>query len=199
MGINIRGRSFLTLLDFTPAEINYMLDLSAEFKRMKNNGVEHKWLTGKQVVLLFEKTSTRTRCAFEVGARDLGMGVTFLDPGFFQVFQNTGVFEKFLEKCKSFFGIQVCIAQHFLDPGTFHHEGVFFLGRFFHCIGQIFLDQHVLREKFLFEYNRLVVCGVQDIFYMIHQFLQSLAADCGYGKYFDSFRLKFLPDFFYRI
>ena len=81
MGINIRGRSFLTLLDFTPAEINYMLDLSAEFKRMKNNGVEHKWLTGKQVVLLFEKTSTRTRCAFEVGARDLGMGVTFLDPG----------------------------------------------------------------------------------------------------------------------
>ena len=81
MGLNIRGRSFLTLLDFTPEEINYLLDLSAEFKRMKNNGVEHKWLTDKQVVLLFEKTSTRTRCAFEVGARDLGMGVTFLDPG----------------------------------------------------------------------------------------------------------------------
>ena len=70
MGINIRGRSFLTLLDFTPAEINYMLDLSAEFKRMKNNGVEHKWLTGKQVVLLFEKTSTRTRCAFEESLAD---------------------------------------------------------------------------------------------------------------------------------
>ncbi|MBQ1704337.1 MAG: ornithine carbamoyltransferase [Clostridia bacterium] len=80
MGLNIRGRSFLTLLDFTPEEINYLLDLSAEFKRMKYNGVEHKWLTDKQVVLLFEKTSTRTRCAFEVGARDLGMGVTFLDP-----------------------------------------------------------------------------------------------------------------------
>ena len=72
MGINIRGRSFLTLLDFTPAEINYLLDLAAEFKRMKANGVEHKWLTGKQVVLLFEKTSTRTRCAFEVGAREWG-------------------------------------------------------------------------------------------------------------------------------
>ncbi len=81
MGVNIRGRSFLTLLDFTPAEINYLIDLSAEFKRMKANGVEHKFLTDKQVVLLFEKTSTRTRCAFEVGARDLGMGVTFLDPG----------------------------------------------------------------------------------------------------------------------
>ena len=81
MGVNLRGRHFLKLLDFTPEEINYLLDLSAEFKRMKYNGVEHKWLTDKQVVLLFEKTSTRTRCAFEVGARDLGMGVTFLDPG----------------------------------------------------------------------------------------------------------------------
>ena len=81
MGVNVRERSFLTLLDYTPEEINYLLDLASEFKRMKHNGVEHKWLTDKQVVLLFEKTSTRTRCAFEVGARDLGMGVTFLDPG----------------------------------------------------------------------------------------------------------------------
>ena len=81
MGVNIRGRSFLTLLDYTPAEIRYLLDLAAEFKRLKAAGVEHKWLSDKQVVLLFEKTSTRTRCAFEVGARDLGMGVTFLDPG----------------------------------------------------------------------------------------------------------------------
>ena len=81
MGVNIRGRSFLTLLDYTPQEINYLIDLAAEFKRLKAAGVEHKWLTDKQVVLLFEKTSPRTRCAFEVGARDLGMGVTFLDPG----------------------------------------------------------------------------------------------------------------------
>ena len=81
MGVNIRGRSFLTLLDYTPEEINYLLDLAAEFKGLKRAGVQHRWLQGKQVVLLFEKTSTRTRCAFEVGARDLGMGVTFLDPG----------------------------------------------------------------------------------------------------------------------
>ena len=79
MGVNIRGRSFLTLLDFTPEEINYLLDLASEFKKLKANGVDHSFLKGKQVVLLFEKTSTRTRCAFEVGARDLGMGVTFLD------------------------------------------------------------------------------------------------------------------------
>ena len=71
----------MTLLDFTPDEIRYFLELSAEFKRLKANGVDHSYLKGKQVVLLFEKTSTRTRCAFEVGARDLGMGVTFLDSG----------------------------------------------------------------------------------------------------------------------
>ena len=81
MGVNVRGRSFLTLLDHTPDEIRYLLDLSVEFKNMKRNGVDHSWLKGRQVVLLFEKTSTRTRCAFEVGARDLGMGVTFLDSG----------------------------------------------------------------------------------------------------------------------
>ena len=81
MGINIRGRSFLTLLDYSKEEIEYLLDLAAEFKRMKRAGIEHKWLSDKQIVLLFEKTSTRTRCSFEVAARDLGMGVTFLDPG----------------------------------------------------------------------------------------------------------------------
>ena len=81
MALNIRGRSFLTLLDYTPEEIGYLLDLAAEFKRMKQTGSPHKWLGDKQIVLLFEKTSTRTRCSFEVAARDLGMGVTFLDPG----------------------------------------------------------------------------------------------------------------------
>lgn len=81
MGISLSGRSFLTLLDFTPEEIRYLLDLSAEFKRMKRAGTPHDYLRGKQIVLLFEKTSTRTRCSFEVAGRDLGMGVTFLDPG----------------------------------------------------------------------------------------------------------------------
>ncbi|MCR4782421.1 MAG: ornithine carbamoyltransferase [Lachnospiraceae bacterium] len=81
MGVNLRGRSFLKLLDFTPAEINYLLDLSREFKNMKRNGIPHRFLEGKNIVLLFQKTSTRTRCSFEVGAMDLGMGVTYLDPG----------------------------------------------------------------------------------------------------------------------
>ena len=81
MGINIRGRSFLTLLDYTPQEIRYLLDLAKEFKALKRAGVPHRYLQGKNIVLLFEKTSTRTRCAFEVAGMDLGMGVTYLDPG----------------------------------------------------------------------------------------------------------------------
>lgn len=80
MGVNISGRSFLKLLDYTPTEINYLLNLAADFKRMKRAGVPHRYLEGKNVVLIFQKTSTRTRCSFEVGAYDLGMGVTYLDP-----------------------------------------------------------------------------------------------------------------------
>ena len=81
MGVNLKGRSFLTLMDFTPAEIRYMLDLAHDLKAKKRAGVVNKVLTGKNIVLLFEKTSTRTRCAFEVAAMDEGAGVTFLDSG----------------------------------------------------------------------------------------------------------------------
>ncbi|MGN0985289.1 MAG: ornithine carbamoyltransferase [Candidatus Enterenecus sp.] len=81
MAVNLRGRNFLKLLDFTPAEIRYLLDLSKQFKQLKLTKTPHRYLEGKNIVLLFEKTSTRTRCAFEVAGRDLGMGVTYLDPG----------------------------------------------------------------------------------------------------------------------
>lgn len=81
MPVNLRGRSFLKLLDFTPAEIRYLLDLSADLKRKKRSGEPHRYLAGKNIVLLFEKTSTRTRCSFEVAGMDLGCGVTYLDPG----------------------------------------------------------------------------------------------------------------------
>ena len=81
MPVNLHGRSFLKLLDYTPAEIRYLLDLSAEFKRKKRCGEPHRYLEGKNIVLLFEKTSTRTRCSFEVAGLDLGCGVTYLDPG----------------------------------------------------------------------------------------------------------------------
>ena len=83
--MNLQGRDFLTLLDYTPQEIGYLLDLAAELKAKKKAGVPHDVLRGKNVALIFEKTSTRTRCAFEVAAHDLGMGTTYLDPAGSQI------------------------------------------------------------------------------------------------------------------
>ena len=78
--MDLKGRDFLTLKDFTPEEIAYLLDLSAELKEKKKKGIPVDTLRGKNVALIFEKTSTRTRCSFEVAAHDLGMGTTYLDP-----------------------------------------------------------------------------------------------------------------------
>ncbi|MBA4405766.1 ornithine carbamoyltransferase [bacterium] len=80
MAFNLKNRNFLKLLDFTPKEIQYLLDLAKELKAAKNAGTETQRLKGKNVVLLFAKDSTRTRCAFEVAALDQGAGVTFLGP-----------------------------------------------------------------------------------------------------------------------
>lgn len=77
---NFKGKSFLKLLDFTPEEINYLIDYAAELKSLKKKGIPHKLCEGKTVALLFEKTSTRTRCSFEVAAYDLGMHTVYLDP-----------------------------------------------------------------------------------------------------------------------
>ncbi|MBK5254134.1 MAG: ornithine carbamoyltransferase, partial [Peptostreptococcaceae bacterium] len=79
MAVNLKGRSFLTLMDFTPEEIRYMLDLAHDLKAKKRAGVVNQVLKGKEICLLFEKSSTRTRCAFETAAMDEGAGVTFLD------------------------------------------------------------------------------------------------------------------------
>lgn len=79
MAVNLKGRSFLTLMDFTPLEIRYLLDLAKDLKAKRRAGIFNDLLKGKNVLLLFEKTSTRTRCAFEVGAAEEGAHVTFLD------------------------------------------------------------------------------------------------------------------------
>lgn len=81
MAVNLKGRSFLTLMDFTPGEIRYLLDLAHDLKSKKRSGIPGGVLKGKNIVLLFEKTSTRTRCAFEVACLDEGAHVTFLDSG----------------------------------------------------------------------------------------------------------------------
>ena len=80
MAKNFRGKNFLKLIDFSSQDIRYLLEMAKNFKSMKRAGVPHRYLEGKNIVLLFEKTSTRTRCSFEVAGADLGMGVTYLDP-----------------------------------------------------------------------------------------------------------------------
>ena len=81
----LKGRNFLKLLDYTPEEIEYLVQMAADLKERKKNGIRVDYLTGKNIVLIFEKTSTRTRCAFEVAASDLGMGCTYLDPSASQI------------------------------------------------------------------------------------------------------------------
>ena len=78
--MDLRGRDFLKLLDFSKEEIRYLLDLAIDFKKKKKNGEKHEYLKGKNIALIFEKDSTRTRCSFEVAGYDLGMGVTYLGP-----------------------------------------------------------------------------------------------------------------------
>ena len=78
--MDLKGRDFLKLLDFTPEELQDLLDLAAELKAKKKEGISHRLCEGKNIVLIFEKNSTRTRCSFEVAGYDLGMGVTYLDP-----------------------------------------------------------------------------------------------------------------------
>lgn len=83
--MNLKGRNFLKMKDFSAEEIEYLIDLSAELKEKKKKGVLHDELRGKNIALIFEKTSTRTRCSFEVAAHDLGMGTTYLDPSGSQI------------------------------------------------------------------------------------------------------------------
>ena len=83
--MDLKGRDFLKLLDYTPEEIEYLLDLAAELKDKKKKGIVHDMHKGKNVALIFEKTSTRTRCSFEVAAHDLGVGTTYLDPSGSQI------------------------------------------------------------------------------------------------------------------
>ncbi len=89
--MNLKGRHFLKLLDYTPEEIHYLLDLAADLKAKKKNGIPVNVFTGKNIALIFEKTSTRTRCSFEVAAHDLGLGTTYLDPSCSQIGKKESV------------------------------------------------------------------------------------------------------------
>ena len=104
--MNLKGRDFLTLLDYTPEEIAYLVDLAAELKAKKKAGVLHDVLRGKNVALIFEKTSTRTRCSFEVAAHDLGMEVTYLDPSGSQIGKKESIADTAQVLCGMFDGIE---------------------------------------------------------------------------------------------
>ena len=104
--MNLKGRDFLTLLDYTPEELAYLVDLAAELKAKKKAGVLHDVLRGKNVALIFEKTSTRTRCSFEVAAHDLGMGSTYLDPTGSQIGKKESIADTAQVLCGMFDGIE---------------------------------------------------------------------------------------------
>ena len=106
MIMDLKGRDFLTLKDYTPEEIEYLIDLAAELKDKKRRGIVEQPLIGKNVALIFEKTSTRTRCSFEVAAHDLGMGVTYLDPQGSQIGKKESIADTARVLSRMFEGIE---------------------------------------------------------------------------------------------
>ena len=104
--MNLKGRDFLKLLDYTPEEIEYLINLAKEFKKMKHEGIPHKYLEGKNICILFEKDSTRTRCSFEVAGYDLGMGVTYLGPTGSQMGKKESIADTARVLCKMYDGIE---------------------------------------------------------------------------------------------
>ena len=104
--MNLTGRDFLKLLDYSQEEIRYLIDLAKYFKKLKNEGIVHKFLDGKNIAILFEKDSTRTRCAFEVAGNDLGMGVTYLGPTGSQMGKKESIADTARVLCRMYDGIE---------------------------------------------------------------------------------------------
>ena len=114
--MNLKGRDFLTLKDYTPEEILYLIDLAQEYKQKKHAGIPHDTLKGKNVALIFEKTSTRTRCSFEVAAHDLGMGTTYLDPSGSQIGKKESIKDTARVLDRMYDGIEYRgFGQHIVD------------------------------------------------------------------------------------
>ena len=104
--VDLRGRDFLKLLDFTPKEINHLLKVAMTLKKQKHNGESHRYLKGKQVALIFEKDSTRTRCSFEAGAVDLGMQATYIGPTGSQLGKKETIADTARVLCRMYDGIE---------------------------------------------------------------------------------------------
>jgi ornithine carbamoyltransferase len=124
MAVNLKGRSFLTLMDFSPEEVRYLLDLSRDLKAKKRMGVYNGLLKGKNIVLLFEKASTRTRCAFEVGALEEGAHVTFLDSASSQVGKKESIEDSAKVLGRFYDGIEYRGYQQEVVEALARHSGV---------------------------------------------------------------------------
>ena len=148
--MNLQGKSFLKLLDFTPAEIEGLIDLAASLKAKKKAGIPHKLCEGKNIALIFEKTSTRTRCAFEVAAHDLGMGVTYLDPTGSQIGKKESIADTARVLGRMYDGIEYRGVGQEIVEELAHYAGVPVwngLTNEFHPT-QILADFLTIREKF---------------------------------------------------
>ncbi len=122
--MNLQGKNFITLLEYSSEEIEYLLDLSTKLKEMKNSGEDHRYLKNKNVVLLFQKDSTRTRCAFEAGAYDLGMGVTYLGPSGSQMGKKESIKDTARVLGRMYDGIQFRGYKHNDAEALGDHAGV---------------------------------------------------------------------------
>ena len=148
--MNLQGKSFLKLLDFTPSEIEGLIDLAASLKAKKKAGIPHKLHEGKNIALIFEKTSTRTRCAFEVAAYDLGMGVTYLDPTGSQIGKKESIADTARVLGRMYDGIEYRGYGQEIVEELAHYAGVPVwngLTNEFHPT-QILADFLTIREKF---------------------------------------------------
>ena len=148
--MDLQGKSFLKLLDFTPAEIEGLIDLAASLKAKKKAGIPHKMHEGKNIALIFEKTSTRTRCAFEVAAHDLGMGVTYLDPTGSQIGKKESIADTARVLGRMYDGIEYRGYGQEIVEELAHYAGVPVwngLTNEFHPT-QILADFLTIREKF---------------------------------------------------
>ena len=148
--MNLQGKSFLKLLDFKPSEIEGSIDLAASLKAKKKAGIPHKLHEGKNIALIFEKTSTRTRCAFEVAAYDLGMGVTYLDPTGSQIGKKESIADTARVLGRMYDGIEYRGYGQEIVEELAHHAGVPVwngLTNEFHPT-QILADFLTIREKF---------------------------------------------------
>ena len=148
--MNLIGKDFLKLLDFTREEITYLIDLAAELKAKKKAGIPHRLCEGKNIALIFEKTSTRTRCSFEVAAYDLGMGVTYLDPTGSQIGKKESIADTARVLCRMYDGIEYRgYGQEIVEELAKHSSVPVWNGltNEFHPT-QILADMLTIKEKF---------------------------------------------------